>query len=66
LGVLIVATLGIALDSAQEPRTFYGALTVIAASLALVRVTAAVVALDQILAVARAPKPKRRIDDPGP
>lgn len=65
LAVLVLATVGIALDSAQEPKTVYGALTVIAVSLALVRVAAAVVALDQIMAVARAAEPKKRIDDPG-
>lgn len=66
LAVLVLATLGIAVDSATEPSTLYGALTVIAVSVALVRVAAAVVALDQILAVARAPEPKKPVDDPGP
>jgi hypothetical protein len=66
LATLIVCTLGIALDSANDPWKVWEVLTVVLLSLALTRVTASVVALDQILAVARAPKPKPPINDPGP
>jgi hypothetical protein len=66
LAALVVATLGIALDSAMDPWLVWELITVLALSAAFARVVAAVVALDQILAVARAPKPKPRINDPGP
>lgn len=68
LYALVVCTLGIALDSAKQPWLAYESATVVVLALALVRVAAAVVALDQILAVARqrAPLQQPRIDDPGP
>lgn len=69
LYVLVLCTLGIALDSAKAPWVAYEAVTVVALALAFVRVVAAVVALDQILTVARQREPLRSrpaIDDPGP
>lgn len=67
LGLLVLCTAGIALDSAKDQWLFYEAVTVVVLALALVRVTAAVVALDQVLGVARSRNPRRkRIEDPGP
>jgi len=58
LAALLLSTLGIALDDGAHAWRLYEALTVGALGLALVRVTASVVALDQILAVARTPNTK--------
>lgn len=69
LYALVLCTLGIALDSATKPWVFYELLVVAVVALALVRVVAAVVALDQLLSVARQRDPLHRrgaIDDPGP
>jgi hypothetical protein len=66
LATLVVCTLGVALDNAEDPWEVWEAITTGVVVLALVRVTASVVALDQILAVARAPEAKKRIHDPGP
>jgi hypothetical protein len=67
LAALVLCTLGIALDSAKAPWKLYEVAAVIVLALALVRVAAAVVALDQILAVARNREPRaHRIEDPGP
>lgn len=64
--VLILCTLGIALDSAKKPWVAYEVATVAALAWALARVVTAVVALDQILTVARQRKPKTNsINDPG-
>jgi hypothetical protein len=65
LAALVAATLGVALDSAKKPWLFWELVTVFALSIALARVIAAVVALDQIVAVARASEPKTRVVDPG-
>ncbi len=62
---VIICTLGIVLDGGQKPRQLYEAITVVIVAFALVRVLASVVALDQILSVANAPRPpKRAINDP--
>lgn len=66
LAALILCTLGIPLDSDTDPWQLWEMLTVVALVLAVVRVAAAVVALDQILAVARAGVQTRKLDDPGP
>jgi hypothetical protein len=68
LYALVLCTLGIALDSGKDPWVPYEVLVVAVLALALVRVTTAVVALDQILAVARQREPLQAlvIDDPGP
>ena len=66
LAALLLCTLGIALDSDTDPWKLWELLTVIALGLAVVRVAAAVVALDQVLAVARATTRAKEIDDPGP
>lgn len=65
--VLILCTLGIPLDSAKTPWVEYEVAVVAALAWALARVVAAVVALDQILTVARQRKPSRTssINDPG-
>lgn len=66
LAALVLCTLGIALDSAKAPWQLYEAVTVAVLVLCLVRVIAAVVALDAIIGVARQRKPlAKRIDDPG-
>jgi hypothetical protein len=65
LATLVLCTLGIAVDSATHPREPYEGVTVALLAWALVRVAAAVVALDQILAVARQRAPLTdSIDDP--
>jgi peptidoglycan/LPS O-acetylase OafA/YrhL len=56
LGALVLATLGIALDSDKDAWHLYEVATVVVLSLALVRVAAAVAALDSVLAVARTMK----------
>lgn len=68
LYALVLCTLGIALDSAKNAWVEYEAAVVAILALALVRVVAAVVALDQLLSVARQREPLTRqtIDDPGP
>jgi hypothetical protein len=67
LAALLLCTLGIALDSARDPWVLYEAVAVAALALALVRVFGAIVALDQILAVARNREPRAKpIVDPGP
>lgn len=69
LYVLLLSTAGIALDSATKPWMAYELVVTAVIALALVRVVAAVVALDQLLTVAqqREPlQPHRPIDDPGP
>lgn len=68
LYALVLCTLGIALDSAKQPWLAYEVAAVVVLALALVRVATAVVALDQILAVARQREPLQQgqIDDPGP
>jgi hypothetical protein len=69
---LVVCLLGLPLDSGRAPWVVYEVVAVMALALALTRVVAAVVALDQILAVAqadqqkRAPTTTRSTDDPGP
>ena len=64
---LALCTLGITLDAGSRPAQGYEAVTVAALALALVRVVGAVIALDQVMGVARNPAPVRRpIDDPGP
>lgn len=67
LAALVLCTLGIALDSAREPWKLYEVVTIAVLALALVRIAAAVVALDQILVVARQSEPRqpRRVNDPG-
>jgi hypothetical protein len=66
LGALVLATLGIVLDSGKAPWKLYEVLRVVVLALALVRVTAAVVTLDQILPVERQRAPRAKpIDDPG-
>jgi len=66
LAALVISTLGIALDSARKPWRAYEILMVGALVLSLVRVAAALVALDAILGVARQREPRARpIDDPG-
>lgn len=65
LAALVLCILGIPLDSGKDPWVLWETATAAVVTLALVRVTASVVALDQILAVARQPKPMRKpIDDP--
>lgn len=67
LGLLVLCTAGIALDSAKDQWLLYEAVTVAVLALTLVRVTSAVVALDQVLSVARNRDSRQdRIDDPGP
>jgi hypothetical protein len=67
LGALVLCTLGIALDGGTAPWKLYEAVAVAVVALALVRVAAAVVALDAIISVAKQRAPlARRIDDPGP
>ena len=66
LVLLIVSTLGLALDSARDPWEVWEYFTVAAAAWAVGRVAASLVALDQVLAVASAPPRKPGIDDPGP
>lgn len=71
LASLILCLLGIPLDSAADPWVVYEALVVVVLSLAIVRTVAAVVALDQIVAVAQADQRggtarPQTIDDPGP
>jgi hypothetical protein len=72
LASLVVCLLGLPLDSGKDPWVFYEGVAVVLLALALARVVAAVVALDQILAVAQtdqkklAPTTTNRIDDPGP
>lgn len=67
LGTLVISTLGIVLDAGSAPAQSYEAVTVVFLALALVRVVGALVALAQVMDVARttAPLPKP-IDDPGP
>ena len=67
LAALVLCTLGIALDSAKKPWLSYEVVAVAVLALAVVRVAAAVVALDQILGVTRQQAPLRPnpIDDPG-
>jgi hypothetical protein len=66
LMVLVICTLGIVLDAGSTPAKAYEAVTVAFVALALVRVVGAIVALSQVMSVARntAPLPKA-IDDPG-
>lgn len=68
LGAVVFCTLGIPLDSAEQAWLAWEVATVVVLVLALVRVATAVVALDQILVVARQHEPRveRPIDDPGP
>jgi hypothetical protein len=66
VAAVILCTLGIPLDSASDPWKLYEYGTVVVLALALTRVGASLVALDQILAVARAPATRKPIDDPGP
>jgi hypothetical protein len=72
LASLVLCLLGLPLDSGNQPWVPFEALTVAVLAMALARVTAAVVALDQILAVAQADQRQsaaqtnRVIDDPGP
>jgi hypothetical protein len=72
LASLVICLLGLPLDSGKNPWVLYEVVTVVVLALALTRVVAAVVALDQILAVAQAdhrkaaPTITTRIDDPGP
>jgi type VI protein secretion system component VasF len=66
LAALALSTLGVALDSAKKPWLIWELATVFVLAIALVRVTAAVVALDQIVAVARtASNSKPTVNDPG-
>lgn len=66
LAALVLCTLGIVLDSAKSAWHLYEAVAVAVLALCLVRVGAAVVALDAIIGVARQRKPKaKRINDPG-
>jgi uncharacterized membrane protein len=66
LAALVLCTLGIALDSAKTAWQLYEAVVVVVLALCLVRVAAAVVALDAIIGVARQRKAlTKRIDDPG-
>jgi low affinity Fe/Cu permease len=66
LGVVVLCSLGVVLDSAKEPWQLYEAIAVAVLALALVRVTAAVVALDQIVGVARQREPlRKRVVDQG-
>jgi hypothetical protein len=64
--VVVICTLGIALDAGATPAQAYEAVTVAFVALALVRVVGAIVALAQVMDVARntAPLPKA-MDDPG-
>jgi hypothetical protein len=64
--MVILCTLGVAVDSDKTPWKFWEFLSVATVALALARVGTSLVALDQILAVARAPAPKKPIVDPGP
>lgn len=64
--MVIVCTLGVAVDGGKTSWRLWEFLSAGAVSLALARVTTSLVALDQILAVARAPKVNGQIDDPGP
>ncbi len=72
LASLVLCLLGLPLDSASDPWVLYEVVVVLVLALALVRVVAAVVALDQILAVAQAdhrklePRRARTRDDSGP
>jgi peptidoglycan/LPS O-acetylase OafA/YrhL len=66
LSALVLSLLGVALDSSMKPWLPYEAVLVAILALSLSRVTASVVALDQIMAAARAPAQRNRIDDPGP
>lgn len=67
LAVLVLTSLGIALDSAKRPWLLYEGVVVLTLAFGVVRVTSAVVALDSVIAVARSREPKRRaIEDPGP
>ena len=68
LAALVVCRLGIALDSARTPWLAYEVVAVVVLAAALVRVAAAVAALDQILGVARQRKllHANPINDPGP
>jgi hypothetical protein len=54
LAALVLCLLGLPLDSGENPWVPYEVVVVVVLSLALARVVAAVVALDQILAVAQA------------
>lgn len=56
LAAVVLCSLGIPLDSAKEPWKVYEVAVVVVLALALVRVTAAVVALDQVVSVARTRK----------
>ncbi len=55
--LLILATVGIALDAAKEPWLFYEVITVALAGFAIVQTSAAVVGLYSILTVARQREP---------
>jgi hypothetical protein len=63
---LVLCTLGIVIDAGAVPAKAYEAVTVGALALALVRIVGAIVALSQVMSVARttAPLPKP-INDPG-
>jgi hypothetical protein len=71
LAALVLCLLGLPLDSGKDPWVLYEAFVVVALSLSLVRVAAGLIALDQILAVARTDQTSREgaqmkpIDDPG-
>lgn len=66
LAALVVCTVGIPLDNEKTPWRLYEAATVAVLALAFVRVAGAVVALDQVLAVARQREPHTKpIEDPG-
>jgi hypothetical protein len=64
LAALVLCTLGIAIDHGVRTARLYESASVAALGFALVRVTASVVALDQVMAVARTPNRPKPIDDP--
>lgn len=72
LAGLVLCVLGLPLDSGTEPWVAYEVAVVIVLTLSLVRVAAALVALDQILAVAQVDQRRvgadssKPIGDPGP
>jgi hypothetical protein len=66
LAAVVLCSLGIVIDSADSPWQLYETVAVGVLGLALVRVTAAVVALDQIVGVAKERQPLRSaVNDPG-
>jgi hypothetical protein len=67
LAALILATLGIPLDSATNPWWPYEAAVIVSLVFSISRVVASVVALDQVVFLAQStPEAPSRIDDPGP